>query len=291
MPTFQLFHCRVTLPSQIDLLRDPPSRPEIIRQALEERPSAELRKGYTWHIGNLESIGSDGIYFAFGKTTVTSIEQYDAVGGDFVEIEFDTAPYTHVILDLHHQVMAIAAKSRLAPTTGGISRQLTKLLNRSEAARIHEVQFNVAEIKDPQDLIKHLHESYAVCRFKMTFTRPNPFDANEDVQKPLEKFLAAANGRSGSTEVAGENLEPDILEELVRSAAASGNDAVAHVKPTQASRPVKKQLSGNPVIVSAEEPANDERKSALLDLVKSTYERVRRRLARNSDETELESGR
>lgn len=81
MPAFQIFRCRVVYPRQGNLLESLPERNELIRKVIEERPAAELRKGHTWHIGNLEEVGPNGLYFAFGRTTVSSIEKYDADDG------------------------------------------------------------------------------------------------------------------------------------------------------------------------------------------------------------------
>lgn len=60
----------------------------------------------------------------------------------------------------------------------------------------------------------------------MTFSRPNAFDANDFV-KPFQGLLAAAHGEKGKAELMGGALKSESLEELARSAAATGNDAGA----------------------------------------------------------------
>ena len=136
---FQLFRIQVFLEPQMRLpVRSATggerNRPAIIEQAIRSKPSIRSSSGMVWHLGNVDQIEDRVLYFAVGRTTRTTMEYFDEGRGDFAEVEFATAPYTHAIIDLDLEVCAIAAKSRLARTINGIARRLDDLLNASEVA-------------------------------------------------------------------------------------------------------------------------------------------------------------
>jgi len=275
LPQFQMFRIKVVRGPQASLFESPTRTSDILRNAIESKPSAELRKGHTWHIGNVKTLDSRGVYFAIGRTTTLTVERYDPKRRDFLEEEFDTAPYTHVFLDLETQVAAIAAKARLARSAAGVARQLQRLLNQSPGARDHEITFDVVELKDPEDFIAHLRSAYVIEQFTFTFSRPNPFDVNQDFVKPLERFLSEARGEQGKAAVTGSHLDSGVLEEVARSAAASGDDAEARLRTSESEGVVKKRLSGNPVILCEDDPDTLEKKKNLLAKLRKVYARLR----------------
>lgn len=272
---FQLFRIKVQPPVQPSLLYpDQPSQ-IILKSAILEKPSAELRKNHTWHIGNISQIDQDGLYLALGRTTSSIVERYDLNKGDFIEEEFETAPYTHTFVDLKLGVCAIAAKSKLAPTIRGIAFKLGKLLDNSQIAKDREFKFEISEINDPEDFIGNLKKAYAIRKFAMTFTLPNPFDVNQDFQAPMEKLLKETSGEEGKTAISGPNLNPAPLVELARSAAASGNDADANMQLEENQKPMRKRLRGNPVTIDTEVLDSSKEKRGFFEKVRSLYNRVR----------------
>lgn len=100
MLTFYLFRAKVISPKQQILFGDEKKPPEVLRSVLLSKPSKELRKGHVWHIGNVNELDEESIYFALGRTTTSIVERYDNVGQNFLEEDFETSPYTHAILDL-----------------------------------------------------------------------------------------------------------------------------------------------------------------------------------------------
>ena len=74
---YQLFRVRMTAPSQRDMFKKAPDRPTVLRSILELRPSGEFRTGSVWHIGNVEALDSNSIYFAVGRTARTTWELFD----------------------------------------------------------------------------------------------------------------------------------------------------------------------------------------------------------------------
>lgn len=55
MLEFQLFRIKVFPSRQTQLFGEPLSARELVRRAVEGRPTTELRRGVTWHIGNVKS--------------------------------------------------------------------------------------------------------------------------------------------------------------------------------------------------------------------------------------------
>lgn len=220
-------------------------------------------------------VGVNAIYFALGRTTTAKVEMYDERAGDFVVAEFDAAPYTHAILDLHLQVVAIAGKAQLAPTTPGIGRQLEKLLNGSPIVLEAEANIGVSSLNDPHDFISHLRDAHSIEQFTVTFRRPNPWDVESDFHAPFERFLAETDGERGKAIVEGEDLDVKPLEKVAASAAALGDDAEAMIRTTAGRRPVKKRLRGNPVTLRTDDADEREAKISLLGRVRELYSRVR----------------
>ena len=241
-----LYRMKLVLPSQRSLFHENLGRPEIFRRILEERPSAELRRGTYWHIGNLAFVDDYGGYFAAGRTTQSILEKYDASTGNFLEETLETSPYTHVLFDCQIGYLAIAKKTRLSPTVDGIARKLGRVLEGSRVARQNEMDVSLDAISDPHDFIESVRSAYSIKRFEVTFSRSNPFDADEFFQKPMEKYLDAANGQKGKTEVSGKDLDPETLISVTKSVAATGNDAKAVLRSREDMRYSTKKLRGNP---------------------------------------------
>jgi len=274
MLQLQLFRVKVYPPTQSSLFDAQFAPQEVLVEAIRAKPAAELRRGYTWHIGNVSELDPLGLYFALGRTTRSTIELYDEGSGNFLEAEFPTAPYTHVICDTALEVVGIARKSQLAPTAPGIARQFEKLLN-AGAADSTRARFEVGAISDPDEFIQQIREAYAVKRFALTFSLPNPFDVNKDFQEPMERLLRDAEGNRGRTSLSGEDLNADVLEDLARSAAATGNQAEAIIKRSENSKPVKRRLTGDVATISEEELATDEDRRSVLQEIRDLYGRIR----------------
>jgi len=274
MLQFQLFRVKIYPPAQNSLFAREFSPQLVLAETIRQKPASVLRKGHTWHIGNIVSLDLFGVYFALGRTTKSTIELYDAASKNFLEREFETAPYTHVICDTSLEVCGIAAKAQLAPSVEGIARQLEKLLNAS-VNESEGYRFEISAIHDPEEFIQQIKEAYSVKRFAITFTLPNPFDVNEDFQRPMERLLRDARGEGGKTSLAGNDLNADVLADLARSAAATGNQAEATIKRTESAKPVRRRLRGGVATVTEEELATDEDRRSVLRDIRDLYDRIR----------------
>ncbi len=273
MLEFQVFRTKVFPSGQRLLFESAPSRSAILRQAVLAHPSGQLRGRAIWHIGNVEPLDDMGFYFRFGKTTRSTLEMFH--DGVFEDAEFEMSPYTHVLLDNVLEVAAIAKKTRLARTTVGIANQLARLLNSSPEVRGQDARLEVSAIPDPEDFIEYLQHAHSISKFSLWFSRPNPFDANEDFIQPAQRYLAEANGEKGKVEIKGEDLNAVPLEEMARSAASTGDDASVRLRTSESGKPVTKYMGRRAVTVAEETLVEPEQKRELLKRLRDIYHRIR----------------
>jgi len=240
---------------------------------LAERPSGELRKGYIWHVGNIQYFSETTGYFAVGRTTNSTIEKYDDLTGNFVEEELEESPYTHCVFDARIGFIGIARKTSLSPTAKGIAARIEQLLSMSRVTIENDISVEIAPIPDPEGFLLALASAYRVTRFAATFRGPNPFDADEHFQKPLSVYLSAANGEMGKAQIQGEDLNREVLQNVTRSTAATGNEASARIMKSQSQKPITINLRGDPVKRSYDEDEHIPQ-TVLADLT-NLYHRVR----------------
>ena len=245
----------------------------IFLDVLNEKPSRELRQEIVWHIGNIHLVDNSGGSFAIGRTTRRTVSKYVADTGDFIEELFEESPYTICLYDTSIGFVAIARKTKLAPTTHGIARQLARLLDATDAVRQNEIDVAVDPISDPEHFIAKLRDSYSIKSFTAEFTGPNPIDADEVFQKPLSVYCQAVNGKEGKVSVQGDDLDSESLIEVAKSTAAIGNDAIARVFEKRGQRPVRIHLRGDPVKKAYDEEQFEDAQ-ALKDM-RAEYRRVR----------------
>ncbi len=274
MIEFQLFRLKIFPPRQGNLFNNEMDRSQFLSDVVHSLPEVELREGSIWHIGNVSAFENSAIYFRLGRTTRSTIERYR--NGDFIDEPFELAPYTHILVDSELEIIAVAKKPKLSPRTKGIARAFTKLLNESvEGIRLN-VQFEIGEMSNPEEFIIQLERAYCVSRFWVQFSKPNPFDADADFVQPMQNLLRESDGRGGKTEIKGDELNPDVLQKLSRSAAATGDNAGATLQDDQNSPKVKKNLQQNPVVIVQEDISEADDKRILLRSMRDIYQRIRR---------------
>jgi hypothetical protein len=140
-----------------------------------------------------------------------------------------------------------------------------------------EAQFEVAEVKDPESFVTYLRQAHVITRFTVTFSRPNAIDASDDFLKPCQRALSGVGGEKGKVEFSGEHLAGGALEEVSRSAAATGDDASATMRMLKDGRKQTKHLKGNQVFLAEEDITTDEGKESFAERIKKMYERIRGR--------------
>lgn len=270
---YSLFRAKFIKPSQASFLHKDLTPSSLFLQALGERPSAELRKGYIWHIGNIQYFSKDTGYFAIGRTTNSTIEKFDEATGNFVEEELEESPYTHCVFDARIGFIGIAKKITLSPTAKGVASRIQELLSTTKPIIENGIGVEVVPIPDPEDFLRSIASAYRVFRFSATFRGPNPFDADEHFQKPLAVYLSAAGGEKGKAQIQGDDLNRVVLQEVTRSTAATGNEASARIMRAKSQKPITINLKGDPVKRRYEEEMHNP--EVVLNDLTDLYHRVR----------------
>jgi len=275
MDNLYLFRIKVQKAEQRVLFGREIKPSKFVTEVIYSKPSAELREGYVWHIGNVVLIGNEGLSFAAGRTTKKSKELYDENEKNFLEVEDEESPFTYVYYDMKYGFLAIEPKSKLSPTVKGIARKIEKLLNKQDFVINSGYRIEISEIWDPEDFLRHIRQAYAVVGFTVHFGKPNPFDVEADFHRPMEKYLEETGGSKGKATVQGEDLDRDKIEEVTRSVASTGNDASARLRMKEGQRPVTRHLEGDPVTIPIEDEERAD-KLTLLGKLRDAYIRVRR---------------
>ncbi len=270
---FHIFRAKFVKSKQGLLFSSEKTSSEIFQLTIDEKPSLVLNEGHYWHIGNVDKFEDSTGYFAVGRTTKTIIEKYDEGTKNFIEEEYEQSPYTHVLYDSKMGLLAIARKTRLAPTVNGIARKIEKLFSQTTVLKDFDIEVAIDYLRDPETFISLLNSAYAIKRFTATFGGPNPFDADEYFQKPLSVYLQEANGKKGKTIIDGEDLNNDTLSCVTSSVAATGNDASAKIQQIKNSKPKTIHLGTNQVTFSVQEEVFS--KKAVIEEMQSKYKAVR----------------
>lgn len=268
-----LYRAKYIRPSQGSFLHDELPARELFLRSVQEKPSAELREGYHWHIGNVQLFGPWHGYFAVGRTTTSTIEKFDVETGNFIEEELESSPYTHCVFDADIGFIGIARKSNLSPTTKGVATRLQQLLASTDTVKTNEITVEINPIPDPDGFLKALNNAYRILTFSATFGGPNPFDADAYFQRPLSVYLATANGTSGKAVIKGDSLDSEVLQEVTRSTAATGNQASAKIQKKKKQKPITITLKGDPIKTSYDE--NEHEPQLVIADLRVVYKRIR----------------
>ncbi len=270
---YSLFRANFIKPVQQSFLHDNLTSREVFIRAINDRPLAELRKGYTWHIGNFDTFTDSAGYFAIGRTTKATIKKFDEKTGNFLEEELSTSLYTHCVYDASIGFVGIARKNSLAGTAKGIASMLERLFSHTNTVLQNEITVEIAPIPDPDGFLKALTNAHRVTKFSATFRGPNPFDADEHFQRPLAFLCSKAQAAKGKAQVQGEDLNRDVLKGIARSTAATGNEASAMIVTLKGHKAHRVNLSGDPIKRRYDEMDHDP-KQVLEDLI-NLYKKVR----------------
>lgn len=247
------------------------TNPELIKAAILEKPSKEVRKKQTWRLGNTEYIEKNAVLFAFGKVLQSKRDVYDEKQGNFTEVDDTDAPHTYIIIDLETQVCAIAHKSNMK----NIEKNLAKVLTSTDICQEQSTIITINPINDPDDFIRLIENAEKVSMFEMTFSPPNPFDVEKDFHRPMESLIQHSNAEKGRTRINGKELEKDVIEDLARSAASTGNDAKAKCQMPGELKATLKKMDGSQKTVQSENITTEEEKKNLLKRIRDVYYQVR----------------
>lgn len=270
---YNLFRVKFIIPSQLKLFEDKKTPAELFKLALKEQPSTQNIKGSFWHIGNLEKFSRDRGYFKFGRTRIGRNTKFDERRRDFVEEEFHTSPFTHVVYNTKIGFIGIAHNHQLARRPETVATKLETVLQGTTVVTARDVEVIIAPVYSPNSFLETIDSAFRVLQFTAHFTGPNPFDADEYFQKPLSVYAQRSNATRGKALVEGEELSKEVISAVARSTAATGNKAAAKVIMHKGQQAQTVNLSGDPTKRSFEESTHDPQ--AVLEALEELYKEIR----------------
>ena len=195
MPDFQLFRVQIPYPIQLQLQSDDTPVPETPTEMLEAiiREYDRTEEVGQWHIGNVAQIDEYGFYFRFGRERLVTTPRYEK--HRFVDEALDTVPYTHVLLDTHLELLAIAKEADLSSKPLTIANQLKRYLQTSELATRLHLTITIKPLIDPAELVELIGRSIYVRRFRIEVLRPNAWDVESDFIKPCQYEAGASRNQ------------------------------------------------------------------------------------------------
>lgn len=253
---YALFRAKFIRPTQMKLFVDPSTPSEIFRECITSRPSAAYRR-VEWHVGNVEEYDEGLGYFRVGKTKLDTVSEFDDDTGDFVDREGDTTEYAHCLFDLEFGTLAIAKNWRLTQSVLSVANIVTRLFGSVPLVADNDITVEVAPIPNPDEFVDMIISAHQVTKFSATFTGPNPFDADEYFQKPLATLCGESRAERGKAELVGDDLDREVLVEVTRSTAATGNVAKARIR-ADVEQPLETiSLEGKPMTLIFEEDEHE----------------------------------
>jgi hypothetical protein len=231
MPVYTFYLFRITLneSKQIQLYSDDRPRSEVLRTILSTHPRAPGWGGKTWEVGNAETIDSSALYFRLGRT---SRRQFPVLneGGDFLDTDLDIAPYSHCLLDLDTQLLAMTFNQTLSASIASQGKALNSVLSSklNDFPRFNSIE--VRQLPDPQEFISKIRSAYAVSKFWVKVGKPNPFDPESHFVQPITQLNKEIGSDQARIALSGKELDKEIVERIANSASLIGSDGGATVR-------------------------------------------------------------
>lgn len=247
----------------------------VISDAILARPSANVGRGSEWHIGRAEIIEDDGVSFQMGRVQASKSPQYDEKDHSFFEADTERAPFTWGVFDQKNQSCGILKRTGVSLSAREVSSKLEDLLNSTNFPEEAGFRIVVDPIVDPEGFIEQLQSAHEVVKFSFTAEFENPFDVQALIQRPAEKFNEAVGGERTKVEVEGENLNKEVLEDLSRAVAATGDDAAASIRITERAPSKRIYLKGTPLQAPVETESALNPLQVMLQATRNAYNRLR----------------
>ncbi|HQZ63960.1 MAG TPA: hypothetical protein PLY87_02735 [Planctomycetaceae bacterium] len=272
---YTLYRVKFVRPRQMLLTGDTQSPQEIFKACVNAKLSGDARRGSRWHIGNVSWFEDSLGYFRVGKTKDGELTLFDETSGDFIEQKAETSEFAHCAFDSTLGVLGIAKNYHLSPTPTTLANVIAKLFAAADVVIANGIDVLIDQIPDPDDFLTIITDAYQVEKFTAAFTGPNPFDADAYFQKPLSVYAQAADATGGQATIKGADLNREVVAEVARSSAATGNHASARVKRQSTSKLETVVMSSQTTTFAMSE--DEHTPDAAAKEVRKTYDRVRRR--------------
>lgn len=271
---YSVFRMKFIRPKQQRLFVDGLTPQELMNECIDARPSGKLRGQGEWHVGNVLLFNDSLGYFRIGKTRPGEQTIFDDASGDFIEEEAETTSSSHVVFDSDVGLLGIAKNYQLAPKPQTLANMVVQLFSSLDVVVRNAVSVEADPIPDPDDFLTIVTGAYQVRRFTASFKGPNPIDADEYFQKPLSVYCQLAEAQQGKAVIEGDDLNREVVSEVARSSAATGNTASASVRREANKRLETVKIGTNAVTIRVDPEQHDPEQVA--QEMRKTYRRIRK---------------
>lgn len=272
---FTLFRIICKQPYETSLFPSKIEPREAILDLLKQQPSGEIREGYTWHVGNLNIVSEDYIWFRFGRISDAIVPQYDEIKKNFIDEESEQAPNALMLIDMHYQVIAIENKYQLHPKVTRIGSTFERILNEWLTATKQPIKVEIRELRDLEDIIQFISNSYRILGIEYEVARRNNWDVDEHVQRPHEYLLEFSNGDLATTEITGSNIHKEAAIKITRAINAKGRPVKIKAMRRPGEKATKKTSTDKHKTISVDKPKTNEDMVMTLDTVRLEYTNMR----------------
>ncbi|CCA92626.1 hypothetical protein [Novosphingobium sp. PP1Y] len=271
-----VFRIRCEHLPQADLFVENRAPQEVIFDAFEEHPVAQIGGGSEWHIAGTDKFSSAAIAFQIGRIQSVNTPKYDDAKQFFYDSEGERAPYVYGVFDGQTQACVIEKKSPISAKAEEVALKLEKLLNSVPFAADAGFRIVVDELRDPEGFIEQVKGAYKVTRFQFVAEFENPHDVQALIHGPAERYNKAIGGSRTTIETRGPDLDKELVEEVARSAASLGDTASATILEESDTKPKTIYLRGTPLLERIQfSEGIDEMKEKMLMALRSAYGRLR----------------
>lgn len=279
---FELYRVRIFENAQTRMFADTRDRPELLKAAVENAGQVNKRRRIKWLLGKPHYL-KDG--WAMVRIGVAKPEEQPKwTGEDFTDEPEETYPYTLAFINLNLSFVAIGRNAKVAPETSRIALRFSELLENSKVFEEANKYISVERIPDPNDLIFYIKKSLRIEYFWVNIPKPNPIDINKDIMQPASKVVLETKSERGRLELKGPAPNDPLLEELVRSAASSGENAGGKFLMPREKRARSKQLKGRFAGIEAKGIDNEQKQIGFCEELDKKYSSVRGKNLISDDE-------
>ncbi|MDC0723743.1 hypothetical protein [Nannocystis bainbridge] len=258
-------------------------RPRVVENAIFNSSNPRGPKSRGWRIGNVNGLADSGcIYLRIGrnKSLVLPLQGEKGFGTENIE----SAPWTHVLVDVPGELCAIASNIQLAASTEVVALALARIVNAAAKREFPHVPLNIelTLIINPESLIDIIYNAHQITRLRATFRRPNAFDVDRDFIEPVQRMTEGLAAERGTVVLEGKDLKRENVEKTIRSVASTGDDAQIFVRERAGARVQKKELrKGNPAIIEVQDESFDEelKSCGIIYQIRALYSNMRQALA------------
>ena len=250
-----------------------PGSSSIIRKIFSSERIERRTKSRHYFLLQHAQLGNDFFRFFFARSRkVETIEFSDA--GEPHAVLHPDAPFVNVFVDLKNSVCAVQKNSKFSPSIESAAELLEKLLQEHDVSKQYQCDIQVDAIRDPEEFITLIRPNTLITKFFFEVRRPNPFDANE-LAGVVKDATLEFNANKTRTSIDGSDLNHELVKELTRSSASTGDDAGIKFRQAGDSQFLTKSLKNNKILTNIDVDEAEKDMNPVLRLIRQLYNRVR----------------